>query len=155
MYCSILLYYGGLFMTSKNYLFKLIVSAFCFAMIFSTSIAFAATTLLSYSATGVRDMHSANSFTLSSQTKVTLKHNTTGVTYNGTQPNSKAVLTVNLMRKGTVLYAKTGGSFTTTGIKSKTVSWKKSAGTYRLQFTTTALSETWWPGVDINGKVTK
>ena len=142
-------------MARKKVFSKILVVTFCLSLFLTTTVAFAATVLLSYNGTGIRDMDSAQTFELSSQTKITLKHNTTGVTYNVTQPNSKAVLTVNLMRKGFLFWGNTGDSITTTGIQSKTVTWTKSEGKYKLHFTTKALSETWWPGVNVNGTITK
>lgn len=142
-------------MARKKSLSKVIVVVFCLSIFLSTSVAFAATTLLSYSGTGIRDKSSAQTFELTKSTKIKLTHNTTGVTYNGTQPNSKAILTVDLMRKGTIFYSRTGDSITTTGIQSKTATWRKSSGKYKLHFTTKTWTETWWPGVNVNGKITK
>lgn len=142
-------------MARKKTFAKILIITFCISLILTTTVAFAATVLLSYNGTGIRSMDSAQTFELSSQTTIKLNHHTTGVTYNGTQPDNKAVLTVNLMRKGTIFWSNTGDSITTTGIQNKSATWTKSSGKYKLHFSTQALSETWWPGVNVNGTITK
>ena len=59
-------------MARKKVFSKILVVTFCLSLFLTTTVAFAATVLLSYNGTGIRDMDSAQTFELSSQTKITL-----------------------------------------------------------------------------------
>ncbi len=136
--------------------FRISAIVLCITVIFSTSVVFASTTtLMSYSGRGIRDKDSVETFSLSKNTTIHLEHKTTGVQYNGAQPDSKCSLQIALLKKGTFSYAATGDEVYMTGLGAKNTAWTKSSGTYRLHFATKALSETWWPGADIEGRIYK
>lgn len=139
----------------KNF-FRICTLTLCFAIFFCTSVAFAAsTTLMSYNGIGIRDKDSVEKFTLGKSTTIHLEHETTAVEYNGPNEDSACELKVSLMKKNTLSYTETGDEIKTTGIQSKTATWTKAAGTYRLHFATKMKTETWWPGATINGRIYK
>lgn len=139
----------------KRNFFSILTFIVCLMVFFSTTFAFAATNLMTYNGRGIRDKDSVETFVLSQSTTITLEHSTTGVTDNGTQPNEKCQLLVSLMKKGTFSYAETGDEIRTTGIESKSATWTKAKGTYKLHFATKMLTETWWPGANIEGRIYK
>ena len=128
----------------------------CIMLASSTAVAFAASNLMTYNGTGIRQKASVHSFTLSKSTTFTVKHNTTGVTYIGTNSPSQYTLYIHLQKKNGLQYTNTGDSFSLKGIGSKNKTWTKAAGTYRLYFQSPYPGEGQvWAGFNINGKVVK
>lgn len=127
----------------------------------STVSAFAATTLMTYNGTEIRNKDSVNTFSLSGTTTITLNHKTTAWTGKGDLSNNECKITINLLKKGTIGYSDTGDSVTYVGVNSssyKTKSWTKASGTYRLHFKTGVTREMgsyYYPGADINGNIKK
>lgn len=131
---------------------------FCVFVIMSTVTAFAATTtLLTYEGTGIRDKNTISQAKLSKKTTITVKHTTSDVVNIGKLDPNKYSLKVTLLKKGSISWNDTGDSFYVQGKTTKTVSWTKSAGTYKLNFYSKkpTSSGAVWPAFDISGKITK
>ena len=125
---------------------------FC-VLLLCTMVTYAAsTTLMTYNGTGIRDKNSVKTFTLSSTTTITVQHTTTGFEKN--LPVTKYV-EISLLRKGPFMYNKTGDSFCVYGVDSRSKSWTKDSGTYRLNFRTYGSYQGEWAGANIRGSVTK
>lgn len=77
----------------------------CMILIAGTVSAYAATSLMTYNGSGIRQKVSVNSFTLSKSTIVTVKHSTTGVTYIGTNSPSNYTLKIYLQKKNGLKYS--------------------------------------------------
>lgn len=128
----------------------------CIILLVSTAFAYAATNLMTYNGTGIRQKSSVNSFTLSKSTAFTVKHSTTGVKYIGNNSPSNYKLIIYLQKKNGLQYSNTGDSFSLKGTGNKSKSWTKGKGTYRLYFQSPYPGEgKVWAGFDINGKVVK
>lgn len=129
-----------------------IVFSMCFIVliIFST-VAFAASSRMTYSGTGILDKDSVNNFKLSKQTKITVNHKTSG--FHNTNTERTMGVTISLRKKGTFLYSATGDSFSVNGIRSYSKSWTKDAGTYKLHFATYGAYRGITPTADISGSV--
>lgn len=138
----------------KNYfLSKITTFLLCFILLASTTVAFAAsTTLMSYNGTGIRAKASVQNFKLTNQSTITIDHKQTiDPAYKARE--SSCSMTVKLQRKGTVVYSDTGDSVKTYGSGGFKKSYTKSSGTYRLYFSSTALSESEIPSFNISGTV--
>ncbi len=140
----------------KNYfLSKITTFLLCFILLASTTVAFAASTpLMSYNGKEIRAKASVNNFKLTNQTTFTIDHNQTiNAAYKARE--SSCSMTVKLQKKGTIVYSDTGDSVKTYGTDGFRKSYTKSSGTYRLYFSSTALSDGIIPSFDINGTVKK
>lgn len=138
----------------KNYfLAKITTFLLCFILLASTVVAFAASTeLLSYNGKGIRSKASVNNFKLTKETTITIDHNQT-VNPAYQMRESYCSMEVSLQKKGTIFYSNTGDSVTTYGSGGFTRSYTKSAGTYRLYFSSIPLADETWPAYDINGTI--
>lgn len=135
---------------------EIILITCCIMLLISTLTAHAATNLMEYNGTGIRQKSSVNSFTLNKKTTFTVKHNTTGVTYIGKNSPSKYTLNIYLQKKSGLQYSNTGDSFSLKGVGSKNKKWTKNKGTYRLYFQSPYPGEgKIWAGFNINGKIVK
>lgn len=140
----------------KNYFFsKITTFLLCFILLKSTTVAFAAsTTLMTYNGTEIRAKASVQNFKLTNQTTITIDHNQTiDAAYKARE--SSCSMTVKLQKKGTIKYNDTGDSVKTYGSGGFRKSYTKSSGTYRLYFSSTALSDGIIPSFSINGTVKK
>lgn len=133
----------------KNKLNKIITMA-CALMICTTVTAFAAATILKYDGTGIGGKFSVNSFTLSSNSNVTVNHNTTK--WSGVGPQATPTLTIRLYQKNSLgLYTSTKDYLTCTGVGSNQATFNINSGTYKLYFSSNMSSA----AADINGNVVK
>ena len=134
----------------KNYFFsKITTFLLCFILLTSTTVAFAAsTTLMTYNGTEIRAKASVQNFKLTNQTTITIDHNQTiDAAYKARE--SSCSMTVKLQKKELLNIMITYGSG---GFRK---SYTKSSGTYRLYFSSTALSDGIIPSFSINGTVKK
>lgn len=133
----------------KNKLNK-IITIVCFLMICTTMTAFAATTLLTYNGTGIGGKFSVNSFNISSNSNITINHNTTA--WSGVGPASTLTLTIRIYQKNSLgLYSSTKDYFTCTGVGSNKATFNINSGTYKLYFSSNMSAA----AADINGTVVK
>ncbi|HHW94751.1 MAG TPA: hypothetical protein GX736_02335 [Mogibacterium sp.] len=141
---------------SKKNRTKITLFLCCIFISINTIFAYAVTTIMTYNGEGIRQKPSVNSFSLSKTTSITVKHNTTAVRYIGTTSPDNYKLIIYLQRKNGLSYSYTGDSFSLKGIGSKSKTWNKGSGRYRLFFQSPYPGEGQiWAGFDINGKVTK
>lgn len=116
---------------------------------------FAATTLMTYNGTGIRDKASISSFKLSKKTTVAVNH-TTSKWSGSSEINSSKWLNVAVQKKGAISYSTVGSTdYYSTG--SWTTKYTLDSGTYRLYFTShtsQAVDDNYY-SANIDGSVTK
>lgn len=139
----------------RKKILRVSIISLCLIMLLTT-LAFGATTLMSYNGTGIRDKESAQTFNLSKKSSVTVNHASTAVGVDGFKGTIK--LTVYLQKKnsnGNFVNTSHNFSLTGSGKKEKKVTWSLEKGTYRLYFKSTKdMPSNVWPQFDVKGTVT-